>query len=60
MLLEIKNYWRRYKKVFHHDKVIVVQAKKELYHERFIIAHELGHYYKICKAVNERYYKYNF
>ena len=33
---------------------------KELYHERFIIAHELGHYYKICKAVNERYYKYNF
>ena len=31
-------------KVFHHDKVIVVQAKEELYHQRFIIAHELGHY----------------
>lgn len=31
-------------KVFHHDKVIVVQAKEEFYHQRFIIAHELGHY----------------
>lgn len=31
-------------KVFHHDKVIVVQAKEEFYHQRFIIAHELEHY----------------
>lgn len=32
------------KKVFQHDKVIVVQDKEDYYHQRFIIAHELGHY----------------
>lgn len=31
-------------KVFHHDKVIAVQAKEEFYHQRFIIAHALGDY----------------
>ena len=32
------------KKKYQHDKVIVVQEKEEFYHQRFIVAHELGHY----------------
>lgn len=32
------------KDIYQHDKVIVVQEKEEFYHQRFIVAHELGHY----------------
>lgn len=32
------------KQVYHSDKVIVVGADEERPHQRFIIAHELGHY----------------
>lgn len=32
------------KEIYHNDKVIVVGADEEFYHQRFIIAHELAHY----------------
>lgn len=32
------------KKIYDHDKVIVVGDDEEYYHQRFIIAHELAHY----------------
>lgn len=32
------------KEIYEHDKIILVKKSDELYHQRFIVAHELAHY----------------
>lgn len=32
------------KEVYNHDKVIIAEKREEYFHQRFIVAHELGHY----------------